>query len=299
MKNYLKLMLLPLFASLLITGCDSEQYFYSGPEYVLFEDSTHVFGVDGAKEENLFEITMGATTVADVDRNFSVEINLEKTNAIEGVHFDVVTPNIVIKAGERIGKVTLRGYYDKIQRQDNLGVCLRLIADEQKKFEKYGDETHVSLVKCNPFDINNFVGRVCLLATFPFSNQLVTLYRETELKNDSTVILKDMFQRGMSVEVVFHHNNALDDLISIKEQDAFVDSNYGLVRLRGIKQYPSYYNSPDRFFVLYMEAYVPRFGSFGPQQFILRWMSEEEYEMTQNQIPYLQPQSMTNYSFQH
>lgn len=285
MKKLLKFFILPLAMFGLVTACDTESYVYTGDSYVMFTDSVAVFGIDGAKKENLFNVQVGVTDSRPYDRYYALEVNTAKSNAIEGYHFDIVDCNVLIKAGERAGSVTLKGHYDNISRFDSLGICLNLVAPQEEILQPYGKEMKIGFAKCFPFDIHDFVGHVRMYASFPYGSQTAVFYRESVLKNDSTIVMQNLFQQFNSVELVFHHTNALDDLITIKEQNAFTDMNYGAIRLRGVEYYPSYYNSADKFFILYLDIYSPIYGSYGVYEYIFKMLTDEEYELEKNDVP--------------
>ncbi|MEG1188221.1 MAG: DUF4984 domain-containing protein [Bacteroidales bacterium] len=269
----------------LVTSCDTESYFYSGDSYVMFSDSVAVFGIDGAKKENFFEVQVGVTDARPYDRHYAIEVNTAKSNAIEGFHFDIVNCNVLIKSGEQSGSIMLKGNYDNIPRFDSLGICLQLVVPETEILAPYGNEMKITFAKCYPFDIRDFVGHVRMYATFPYGSYATTFHREAVLKNDSTIVLQDLFQRFNPVELLFSHKEGLDDLITVKEQDAFTDINYGSIRLRGTTYYPSYYNSADKFFILYLESYSPMYGSFGVYEYIFKMLTDDEYELEKNEVP--------------
>ena len=91
-----------------MTACESEKVYYEGPNYVQFSDSLLDMPVT-TNEGRLFDIYGATTQSSETDRYYAVDVDLKRTNAIEGYHFDIVSRNVLIKAGERTGKVTLKG----------------------------------------------------------------------------------------------------------------------------------------------------------------------------------------------
>lgn len=285
MKKIVNLLWMFPVAATLLVGCQSEDIKYSGEEYVMFSDSTYVMPV--MDMDTTFCVPVAATTTANYDRNYAVEILTGKSTAIRGYHFDFANQsnNVTIKAGERVANVMLKGLYNNVGRKDSLVVSLRLIEPTAQTWNIYGNETRVELVKCYPFKMDDFLfegGNMHMLASFPFSDQIVQYRVHSEKKDDHTIILKDMFTKQLPLRLIFDDSNPLDHLVTMPEQPAFREANYGEVWMRTVEQYPSYFNVPDRFFVLYLEAFVPQLGSFGIYQYIFKCISQEEADDEDN-----------------
>lgn len=285
MKKIWNLLFILPAVTALTTGCQSEDIKYSGTEYVMFSDTTYVMPVVDA--DTTFSVPVATTTTANYDRNYAVEIIYNKSTAIERFHFDFAdhTNNITIKAGERAANVKLKGNYGNVGRYDSLVVSLRLIEPEAQKWNLYGNETRVELVKCYPFVMDNFLnegGNLRLMATFPFGESLVQFLVRAEKKDDHTIILKDMFNEQMPLRLLFDDSNPLDYLVTMPEQPAFREANYGVVWMRTVDQYPSYFNVPDQFFVLHLEAYIPQLGSLGVYEYIFKCITQGEADDENN-----------------
>lgn len=290
-----------LFIGLLAAfcGCDSDdnQVYYAGPNYVLFSDS--LMDMPVTEDENrLFEVYVGTTQASDADRNYIVDIDPAKTNAIEGYHFELLSRNITIKAGERAAQVKLKGYYNHMDVNDSLAVTLKLVGAEAETSPIYKDETNIRLYKCMPMHIDDYVGDVRVSATFPFSTSQVTQYLiKTEKKDEHTLILKSPFDGTHDLVLKFHSNeeDPFDNDIEMTEQTAFTDANYGEVAMRTSSSAPSYYLPAERAFVLYLESFVPLIGSFGAYYYIFEWITPEEAEAEKNGVsPYSLKHSTTS-----
>lgn len=287
MKKLVTLLSAIPVAAILMTGCQSEDIMYSGPEYVTFSDSIYTMPVLD-EEEATFCVPVAATNVTDYDRNYAVEIINDKSTAIRGFHFDFMenSNNVVIKAGERVANVVLKGHYAHVGREDSLKLTLRLVEPERQKWDIYGNETLVEFVKCAPFRMDNFLHianatdevNFEMLATFPFGDDMSSFLVKGYKKDDHTVMLTDMFgdSGAGDIRVIFDDSDPLDPIVTVPEQAAFRESNYGVVWLRSVDQYPSYFNTFDDFFVLILEVYVPQLGSFGIYQYVFRCMDKEE-----------------------
>lgn len=293
MKKILTLLLAFPLAATFLTGCQPENIVYSGPEYVMFSDTIYTMPVLD-EEDATFSVPVTATTTADYDRNYAVEIINDKSTAVRGRHFDFVdnTNNVVIKAGERVANVVLKGHYNNVGRDDSLRLSLRLVEPSSQKWDLYGDVTKVDFVKCHPFEINEFLkikndaaeANFIMYATFPFGNDMNTFQVKGFKKDDKTLMLTDMFGTSGSdnIRVIFDDSDPLDLVITVPEQPGFRESTYGTVWIRSIAQYPSYFNTFDNFFVLLLEAYVPQIGSFGVYQYIFKAIDADEAENGNN-----------------
>ena len=287
MKKFLNLLLATPVAAVIMVACQSDEGItYSGPEYVMFSDTVYTMPVQD--KEETFSVPVAATTTADYDRNYAVEIVNEKSTAVRGLHFDFVdnSNNITIKAGERVANVSLKGHYTNIAREDSLVVSLRLVEPKAQEWNLYGNTTRVDLVKCPPFKMNEFLKikkeddkvNLIMLASFPFDSSMGQYSAHGYKKDDHTLILMDMFGESSSekIRIIFDEKDPLDLRITVPEQAAFRESNYGYVWVRSVEQYPSYFNTFDNFFVLILEAYVPQIGSFGVYQYIFECIDADE-----------------------
>lgn len=276
------LSLLLLF-TVLFSSCEKEDSLYSGNDYVLFADTLAFMPVT-EDVNRTFDVEISATKVSNVDRNYAVELVVNKTNAIEGHHFDLVTNNLTIKAGELSGKIKVKGYYDNIVYGERLEFTLRLLAPKEQKWEIYGDEARFSLIKCPKFDINKFAGNLRMFAAFPFSQQTTSFLLKSEVLDDSTLVVKAPFDSRMDLKVRFHSNatNPFQDAITVFEQQAFPDVSNGIVYVRSVDTRPSYYITEARVFALYLDLFVPKLGTFGVHQYLFRWVPQSEVDSENN-----------------
>lgn len=284
MKKYISHIALLCILLTGFCGCDSENIYYEGNNYVLFSDSLLDMPVT-EDEERLFDVYIGTTRAVDVDRNYIVDVDMSQTNAVEGFHFDIVSNNVTIKAGERSGRVQLKGYYKNMNANDSLAVTLKLVGAEEEISPLYKDRANVRLYKCMPFHIDDYVGDVRVSATFPFSTSQMTQFLvKTEKKDENTLVVKSPFDDTHDLTLKFHSNDTdpFDNDIDMVEQIAFTDANYGEVAMQTLPGMPSYYLPSERAFVLYLEAFIPLIGSFGAYYYIFEWITPEQAEAEKN-----------------
>lgn len=293
MKRLLKNWGMLFFALSVMAGCSEENAAYSGPDYVMFSDTLQTIAVQS--DDTYYDIPVTATTACDYDRTYSVEVVDKGSNAIEGVHYDLQSNNVTIKAGERTSSIKIRGHYDNFEETDSIGVMLRLTADKDKIWDLYGRDTKVVLVKVCPFDINTFVGYAVLTSTF-FTDymqttemRLLTTEKDPEVENG--IILKNFLYDGYDIKVSFNTDNPLQPLLEMEPQvvgstvEAFQGSWHGDDKLRVMNATGaiSYYNVCQNFFFQYMTFYVNGVGTVGTYANVVEWISKEEYDYLKKQ----------------
>lgn len=293
MKRLLKNWGMLFFALSVMAGCSEENATYSGPDYVMFSDTLQTIAVQS--DDTYYDIPVTATTACDYDRTYSVEVVDKGSNAIEGVHYDLQSNNVTIKAGERTSSIKIRGHYNNFEDTDSIGVMLRLTADKDKIWDLYGRDTKVVLVKVCPFDINTFVGYAVLTSTF-FTDymqttemRLLTTEKDPEVENG--IILKNFLYDGYDIKVSFNTDNPLRPLLEMEPQvvgstaEAFQGSVWGDDKLRVMNTTGaiSYYNVCQNFFFQYMTFYVNGVGTVGTYANVVEWISEEEYDYLKKQ----------------
>ena len=283
-------------AGLLAAGCNSDKKTYSDAEYIMFADtlSTNMVFPDGA----YFSIPVASTVACDYDRTFAVEAIDQGSNAIEGLHYDLESNNVTIKAGELTSSVKIRGHFDSFEDTDSIGVMLRLTASDDKIWDLYGRDTKVVLVKVCPFDINKFVGHAVLTSTFfaeymP-TTQLRLLKTELDPEVENGIILKDFLYDGYDIKVKFNTEKPLEPKLEMESDqvvcttaDAFqgnaFENSDNLVRAMHPQSVVSFYNVCQNFFLQYMTFYVNNVGVVGTYANVVELISEEEYNYLKKQ----------------
>lgn len=272
---------------------NSSNNLYEGAEYVMFADSIQQIAIQDDKTYH--DIIISATTACDYDRTFGVEVVDKGSNAIEGLHYDLQSNTVVVKAGELTSSVKIRGHFDEYDDTDSIGVMLRLVADKNKIWDIHGTDTKVILVKVCPFDINNFVGPAKLTSTF-FNDYMqdteIRLLR-TELSEDvkNGIVLKDFMYDGYDITVSFDSSNPLAPILNMEPQvissthEAFEGAVWGNDKLMVMQpsSATSYYNVCQNFAFQYMTFYVDGVGSVGTYVNVIEWITEEEYNYLKKQ----------------
>ena len=274
-----------------VAACDEESTTYNGPDYMMFSDTIYVLPVQNSQE--IFDIPVVATQTCNYDRTVAVEVIDAQSNAIEGKHYVIESNSVTIKAGERVANVSVRGLYENISVYDSLGFSLRLLVEEDAKWELYGDNAKVLLQKACPFDINAFTG-YCVVTSTYIMNYMTNIdmrlvSSEVDPENENTIIIRDYFYDGYDVRIKFETDDILNPLISFDEQpfgptsEAF-NTLYGdgVIHMYQPAAYTSYYSSCEKFIFQYMTLYVPGMpadaNTVGTFINAVEWISDDEAE---------------------
>lgn len=292
----MKKILYILFAllSTAFVACDEEYITYSGPEYVMFSDSLSTNMV--VADAEYFSVPVSSTVACDYDRTFGVEVVDRGSNAIEGVHYRLLSNTITIPAGKLATEVKVAGLYDNIEPTDSLGFNLRLVMPEKLEWDLYenSNQTKVVMYKSCPFDINNFTGWCMLtslyLYSYPGTNTSYQrlIYTEKHPSEENTIILRSMFNDGFDVTMTFDPSDPAQPLVSMDKAQVIghEDETFGIkygdnkILSHNSPYYKSYFNSCQLFVELWNYVYVEdmgeMIGTVGHFYNVLEWVSDEE-----------------------
>ena len=293
MKN--RLIIFALVA-LALLSCKEQYTTYSDAEYVMFADSISTNMVQ--KDNSRFTVAVASTVARNYDRTFGVEIVDAGSNAIEGKHYRLLTSSVTIPAGKLATDVVVEGIYDNIEATDSLGFCLRLVMTEQLKWNLYpnSDCTKVTMYKSCPFDRNTFTGYAVLssllLRDYPGENTSYqkVVYTEPHPTEQNMIIVRDCFYKGYDVTLTLHGEDAAEPRITMDKDQVLSDEASVFGQILGDNHilgddspyYTSYFNSCQRFAVLWLHVYVEDLGTpigtVGNFYNVLEWVSDEEAE---------------------
>lgn len=278
-------------------SCDEQYTTYNDAAYVMFSEQEQYFLVEEGQDYFCIDI---ATTVASTkDLTFGVEVIDQGSNAIEGLHYRLLSNSVTIPAGEMAGQVKVKGVYENISATDSLGFILRLVVPEEMRWDDLytdGTQTKVVMYKSCPFDIHNFEGwclvSSMLLQYYPGENMFYQRVVKAEVHptEESTIILHDCFYDGYDIRLKFHGGDPEKPLISMDEDQVISDEASVFGQILGDNHilatnspyYDSYFNSCQRYGVLWLHVYVDdlgeRVGTVGHYYNILEWITDEEAE---------------------
>ena len=281
-----------------MTSCEEERALYDGGEYIMFADTLTVLGVENNTE--VFDVEIAATTVSDKDRTVAVEVVDKYSNAIEGVHYTLLSNTVTIKAGEMVGNLRIKGHADNLTVDYDSEVVLHLIANDKYHWDIYGgDTTRVVLRKVCPFDINTFTGYAMITSTFLYNyaggyNRLIKTSVDETDEERRTIIMHDLYYDGYDVKLRFSTNDALNPLIEMDDQplvttgEAF-GTKYGdgMLHIYQPSSQVSYYSSCEKFIYQFVTLWVPGMAAgtntVGTFIHAIEWISDDEARILQNQ----------------
>lgn len=277
-------------------SCKEQYITYRDAEYVMFADSISTNMVE--KDNNRFTVPIASTVTRNYDRTFGVEVIDAGSNAIEGKHYRIVSNTVTIPAGQSCANVEVEGIYDNIEATDSLGFSLRLVMNSALKWDLYkdSDRTKVVMYKSCPYDRNNFTGYAVLssllLRDYPGENTSYqkVVYTEAHPTEPDMIIIRDAFYNGYDITMAFDGSNAAEPRVTMDSDQVLSDEASVFGQILGDNHilcddsplYTSYYNSCQRFVVLWLEVYVENLGQMvgtvGHFYNVLEWISDEEAE---------------------
>lgn len=284
-----------LAAALAAAGCHEQRTLYNDAEYVMFasEESLKMIEQDSPS----FDVEVASTVACGYDRNFGVEVLDTKSSAVEGVHYIMPSKMVTIKAGERVAKLNITARYDKLEPADTLCITFRLVMPESVKWDLYGDETEVKMVKSCPLMMEDFTGWCVVTSSFlfnyPGTNTSYQRLIRTELHpaEENTVILRNFLYDGYDVSMKLHAGNPAEPRITMDEGQVLSNEAYVFGQFNGDDRilvthspyFMSYYDSCSSYAMLYIYVYVEYLGemigvvdAYSPT--VLEWVSDEEAE---------------------
>lgn len=285
-----------LIVALALLSCKEQYTTYSDAEYVMFADSISTNMVQ--RDNSRFKVAVASTVARSYDRTFGVEIVDAGSNAVEGKHYHLLTSSVTIPAGELAADVEVEGIYDNIEATDSLGFKLRLVMAEQLKWDLYKDSdmTKVVMYKSCPFDRNTFTGYAVLtsllLRDYPGENMSYqkVIYTEPHPTEEDMIVLHDCFYNGYDITLTLHGGNAAEPKVTMESDQVLSDEASVFGQILGDNHilgesspyYASYFNSCQRFVVLWLHVYVEDLGTpigtVGNFYNVLEWISDEEAE---------------------
>ena len=297
MKKNILLGIVASFAMLAtFTGCHEEYTLYQGNEYIMFADTLTVLGIENSEE--VFDIAIAATTVSDKDRTVAVEVIDKYSNAIEGLHYTIESNTVIIKAGEMVGNLRIKGIAENLTVDYDPEIMLHLITGEEHHWDLYNaDTTRVVLRKVCPFDINAFSGYAMITSTFLYNyvgsyNRLIQT--EVDPTEENTIIMKDFYYDGYDVKLRFTADDPLNPLIEMDDQPLVTTGEAfgtvygdGMLHIYQPTNYVSYYSACEKFIYQYITLWVPGMAAgtntVGTFIHAIEWISDDEARIYMNQ----------------
>ena len=179
-----------------------------------------------------------------------------------------------------------------------MGFKLRLVMNEKLKWDLYKDSdmTKVVMYKSCPFDRNNFTGYAMLSSVFlrdypgEGNSYQRVVYTEPHPTESDMIIVRSALYNGYDITLRLHGDDPYKSLITMDKDQVISDEASVFGQILGDNHilcddspyYESYFNSCQRFAVLWLHVYVEKLGetigTVGHFYNILEWISDEEAE---------------------
>lgn len=275
-----------ILVSALTTSCRNEDNTYEGPNYILFSEQSHLFGV--VDNEEWFEIPISATRAADHDRYIGVEIVASESSAIEDLHYELESTTLRIPQGKLTTSARIRGIAENLSIGVNPSITLRLVVSDDDVWEEYGTECRIELQRCCKFDINSFEGYAVLTSTWcmQYMNTESRLIRTHVESDENVVVLEDMFYADYDIRLKLESEDRLNPIATLLGEQVLGNTGEAFGTIYGDGKllitepmgYTSYYGMCEGFLVLYSVIYVDGVGTVGSYVNIIEWISDDEAE---------------------
>lgn len=264
--------------ALMLASCTKPNNTYKDKQFVMFVDTVNYLAIPEVDTVD-FDIPVGVTRSVNYDRTYSVEVVPYEGTAVEGVHFRLMNPNFVVKAGEMSSNVKVRGIYKNIQDIRNPRFTLSLVVPKEEQSEIYGTKTVVEMMRHCGFRMEQWVedgGNYMFYATFPFSNDMVNFLVKATQLDEKRIELHGVFDDYSTIKMRFDDSDPFAPTVIFPEQYALTTTDYGPIMLRSPKGYPSYYYSCGNFFQAYLDMYVEKVGSFGVYLYLFEKLTQKQ-----------------------
>lgn len=107
MKKMKKLIYVGFILLIALSSCEEQIRTFNGESQIGFETPERIFPVDaGDQTDTVKLLLMGPQASQDIQVTF--EINDTATTAQEGVHFEILSKEVIIKAGTSLGELHIR-----------------------------------------------------------------------------------------------------------------------------------------------------------------------------------------------
>lgn len=210
MKKIFNIAFTLVLASLAIVSCKKESLEYDGPVLGHFQTSSSILYVQ--PENFTIDIPIGLTKASDKDVVLKVKVGEEST-AEEGVQFNFESSEIVIKAGEVLGKVTVVAIFENTDEPSNLIIEI----ESSDNTATYSFEHNLKLQQFCPFVQEDYVGTY-LFSSPVFWEDEYLIEAIADPEDPKAIIFIDPYQPdgvGYNLKLVFNDEDVNNIFITI------------------------------------------------------------------------------------
>lgn len=208
-----------LFALIILLGscANNDIEPYNGPSQIHFIEMSSNELVDDTNP--VFIVEVGVTKAVDQDRTFDVVVDSDVSSAIEGVNFELLTPNVTIAAGEVIAEVQVKGLFESAEPE---GVLLRLnlAAGNTIDVASFRNSYDLMLFKQCDFNRDAFIGRYTVYEHSIFG-EFEYEVNATAGPDDYSIYIDGFWgEQNTAVQIMF---NPRDGFCSVPNQFFYTD----------------------------------------------------------------------------
>ena len=245
-----------MMLSLLFTAsCTKDSKVYDGPGVKHFPETSGIYFVEQGSDE-AYKLPVGYTVVSSSDITMGISINADETTAVEGTDFDFTVQNPVLKSGDVITNVEIKGNYDNLGAPKQLALVVDGNGVMQKDFT-------LTIQKFCPYVQDDFVGTAVfndpdfIEGAWPIS--IAKGSSEFELVSN---IHSPIGVAGNDIIIKLDPSDKANFTVTIEKQETFDSSAfglaYGMISMTG----SGTFSACDRTMTIDIE-YTVAAGSFG------------------------------------
>ncbi|MCX2743953.1 hypothetical protein OO013_08755 [Mangrovivirga sp. M17] len=205
-----------------LCACEENYNFYEGPSIAHFAQPEYDYYVNAQEDPYLLPVYL--TKVSSVDKSYTVELDLENTNADPDTDFSF-DPQVNIPAGELKGYVSVIGNFDSLISFTTKKVAFKLTSEEGKS--AFRNSTSLNLHKFCEYSLNDLSGNY----SFKLSQNSAP-YQVSLTPGINQLIAKDLYAPGYDIRIYITMIDQVTYEVSIPKQLALED-NSGEIYVKG------------------------------------------------------------------
>ena len=248
-----------LLSLLFASSCTKDSKKYDGPAIKHFPSTSATYFVEEGSSDP-YMLPVGVTASSSSDVTMGVSVVGESSSAIEGTHFDFVVKDPVLKAGEVITNVEIKGNYAKLDGAETLTLMVDGDGSMQKEF-------WLTIQKFCPYFQDDFVGTSDYSDTWYFDELANWDVELVAGANENEIIAKNLYDsQGTATGdllMILVYSDKSNFTVLVPKQEVINTADwgleYGMLSIGG----SGIFSSCDGKRTLDLE-YTVAAGSFGP-----------------------------------
>lgn len=258
-------------AMLALAGCDKDDDVVVPPQLATFTglNSAVYFVLDDPN--SVYQVPVGVSTVSDKDRTINFTVS-SPTGAQEGQQYTLGSTSVTIPAGEAVGYIDVRGIFAGFP-QGRVDTLRFTLSSGEVAPSDYNNTFDLVMQAFCEVDLSAFSGEYTAQDYDDQGNPdgtpyTVLLEPGTASGNTGYVMLTGLWGVPLPFRVDMNWENPANITTTVPDQDWFVHSQYGQVRIQAAGN--GTFSSCDNSMRINYEPYVPNLGTFGAYFTILQ-----------------------------